>query len=69
MQSEKLQCNICGEEWEVEEDMREQEMFRHIMFMHPLDLLSHPKIQKGIVAFFENLGGSLADKLKGAKNG
>jgi hypothetical protein len=68
MPNEKIKCNVCGEEWEIPEEMREQEMFRHIMFAHPLDLLAHPQIQKGITAFFENLGGMLADKVKGVKN-
>jgi hypothetical protein len=72
-----IRCQLCGEEWRIPKahpegfDTRldpDQIMFTHMMFTHPLDFLSNPKVQRGLSSFFENLGGMLADKLKGKIN-
>lgn len=62
----ELKCALCGEKWNLLEGQDpEQIMVTHTVFNHPMELLSHPKIQTGIAKFFEELGGSLARKLKG----
>jgi hypothetical protein len=65
-----IRCQLCGEEWPIPKGTNsqldpDQIMFAHMMFTHPLDFLSNPKVQRGLSSFFENLGGMLADKLKG----
>lgn len=61
---DKTVCQLCGEEWEGE--IPEQEMFLHLLFNHPMDVLESRKVQTTIGNFMFRLGERLADRLKGA---
>ncbi len=63
-----LTCNICGASWYCPEDAKDFNMMHHMLFCHPMELISHPRVQKGIIGICEDLGGRLADSLRG-KNG